>query len=244
MRLDQLYVDRAYQRDLSERSVTLIRQIVAGFDWARARPAVGVRHEDGRVELLDGQHLATAAASHGGVTEIPVLVVSDRTQAEKADAFVSLNRDRVAMTPLSVFRAALVAGDPVAVAVADGLERAGARMLMRPPPQGRYEIGDTVAVGAMRDVAKAKGPVGLARLAGIAVTARRAPITTMLVRALALCLWSREYAGDVKDDAYAAALLASSQIELESDARANARARKIPAYAALAMDLWRRASDV
>ena len=130
--VSDLVVDRSYQREFAERSITLIRKIVREFDWARVRPAVVIARSDGRFEVIDGQHLATAAATHGGIADIPCLVVPDRETAGKAAAFVGLNRDRVAMTPLQVFKAELEMGDETATAVAEGVAARGSPRRLRP----------------------------------------------------------------------------------------------------------------
>jgi hypothetical protein len=242
--LSSLVVDRSYQRSISERSVTLIRKIVQEFDWARARPAVVMAREDGRFEILDGQHLATAAATHGGIEAIPCLIVQHRAGGERAKAFVGLNRDRLAMTPVQVFRAELAAGDPVAEAVIKGLSAGGARMLEKPPAMGRYEIGDTIAVSAFKSIAIKKGHNGVARVARIGIEARRAPISTMLARALQTLLWSREYSGEVEDGAIAAWLVGQAQGAPEAEARDVAKRTKIPAHQALTTRIYTEASGV
>lgn len=243
VKLAQLATDARYQRGLSERSVRLIRRIVEEFDWARVRPAVVIERPGGLYEILDGQHLATAAATHGGIEAIPCLIVADRDTAAKAAAFVALNRDRVAMTPIQVFRAKRVAGDPVALAVVAGLEKAGARMLERMPALGHYEIGDTVAVSAFEAVATSKGAAGVARVARVAINARRAPISSMLVRAVWSLVWSREYAGAVSDTQIAAWLVTQEQGAPELAAKARAKTLKITAHAALTQIIYQEAGD-
>jgi hypothetical protein len=242
VRLDRLRVDRSYQRGLSERSIRLIRRIVTEFSWSRCRPAVGVRGADNTIELLDGQHLATAAATHGGIDEIPVLIVPGQKRESKAADFVSLNRDRVAMTPMNVFRAELASGDGVAEAVAAGVRLGKGRLLERPPVMGRYEIGETVAVGALKRIAKAKGKAGVARAIRIAIAARRAPVSAMMLSALQVLLWSQEYAGELEDDAIAAALIDQAQGGPEGRAASNAKRLSIPAYRALAQLIWQEVS--
>jgi hypothetical protein len=241
--LEQLRVDRTYQRNLSERSVTLIRRIVREFDWARCRPAVGVRTDYGCVELLDGQHLATAAATHGGIEAIPVLIVEARPLASKAADFVSLNRDRVAMTPIAVFRAELASGDPVAKAVVDGLSKVGGKLLERPQVNRAFEIGETISVGALKQIAVAKGKNGVARVVDVLIKARRAPMSAMMLRAMQVLVWSREYAGELEDAAIAAVIVGTPQGALESRAKERAKAMGMPGYKALAQLIWQEATD-
>src|SRR5262245_49208195 len=70
-----LWVEETYQRNLSERSISLIRKIVANWSWAGIKPPICARDEDGRLVVVDGQHTAIAAASHGGIPSIPIMIV-------------------------------------------------------------------------------------------------------------------------------------------------------------------------
>src|ERR1700754_2455953 len=71
---ETLLIDAGYQRDSSERSLKLVRKIVAGWDWARFKAPVAVLTDAG-LELIDGQHTAIAAASHPEVDKIPVMII-------------------------------------------------------------------------------------------------------------------------------------------------------------------------
>ncbi len=61
-----LLVDERYQRGLSERSIKLIRKIVSEWDWRAFKPPVVVDVGAG-LEVIDGQHTAIGAATHGGM---------------------------------------------------------------------------------------------------------------------------------------------------------------------------------
>jgi hypothetical protein len=105
-----LIVEVGYQRDLSGKSLRLIKNIVANWDWAKFKPPVCAYSPDG-LFVIDGQHTAIAAASHPGIKKIPVMVVHRPDIEDRAAAFVSQNMNRVAMSPLQIFHAQLVAGD-------------------------------------------------------------------------------------------------------------------------------------
>ena len=83
-----LLVDDAYQRGISPKSEALIRRIVRTWSWSKFKPPVCAR-VDGRLHVIDGQHTAIAAASHGGIQAIPVIVVAIPEMADRARAFVS-----------------------------------------------------------------------------------------------------------------------------------------------------------
>lgn len=89
-----LLVDEGYQRNLSERSVKLIRKIVSHWDWRTFMPPVVVRTKLG-MHVIDGQHTAIAAATHPKIKDIPVMVVKADEVADRARAFLGRNRDRI-----------------------------------------------------------------------------------------------------------------------------------------------------
>lgn len=130
-----LLVDGDYQRALSEASVTLIRRIVAGWDWARFKPPVVARTEEG-LEVIDGQHTATAAATHPAISIIPVIVVQAAAVADRARAFVGHNRDRLNVTKTQMHFSAVAAGDDDALTLSQVCQRAGVTILRNPPGGG------------------------------------------------------------------------------------------------------------
>ncbi len=146
VRPHELLVDPEYQRDLSERGLRLVRKIVAEWDWRKYHaPIVAMTDEGPRV--LDGQHTAIAAASHPDIHEIPVLLVEAPEQRDQASSFVALNRDRIGITTAQMHAAAVVAGDPAALAIERVCERAGVRVVNVQPGNG-LKPRDTMAVGA------------------------------------------------------------------------------------------------
>src|SRR5690348_4235835 len=86
-----LLVEDKYQRQLSKESITLIRRIISGWDWAKFKPPIVAPTNDG-LEVIDGQHTAIAAASHPGIERIPVMVIDAAAMEDRARAFVAHNR--------------------------------------------------------------------------------------------------------------------------------------------------------
>jgi hypothetical protein len=170
-----LRVDDGYQRALSEKSVTLIRRIVAGWDWARFKPPVCAETDDG-LEVIDGQHTAIAAATHPGIDTLPVIVVQAASQADRAKAFVGHNRDRLGITPMQVHFAALAAGDEDALTIAQVCERAGVRMLRSAPGGGVFQPRDTLAVAAIGALCNRRGAMGARKVLEVLAVANCAPI--------------------------------------------------------------------
>lgn len=106
-----LLVDATYQRDLSERSIRLIRRMIENCAWNRMKPPIVVQVGPATFHIVDGQHTAIAAASLG-ITEVPVFVVKANQVDERARAFVGHNSDRIVVSSFDIYRALLAAGDP------------------------------------------------------------------------------------------------------------------------------------
>lgn len=191
-----LLVDSSYQRGLSERSYRLIRKIVEAWDWKRFRPPVVAMTPDGP-EVIDGQHTAIAAVCHPMVDKIPVMLISAEEMAERADAFIGLNKDRIAMTPTQMHHAATAAGDEDALTVAQVCQRAGVRVLRLPPGNGSFKVGDTLAVGAIYKLINRRGAMRARQLLQALVEAKLAPVSVSEIRAAETLIYEEEYAGNI-----------------------------------------------
>lgn len=214
-----LRIEAAYQRDLSGRSVTLIRKIVTTWDWTKFKPPVCAETPDG-LFVIDGQHTAIAAASHPGIVKIPVLIVQAKAVETRARAFVSHNRDRLAMSPLQIFHADAAAGDPATRTLLAIAERVGASIPRAAPARGRGKPGQMIAVTDLKATLTAHGEAVVERIMRIAVMAQRAPLTRLETRALRMLLTAGHFAAarTWPDSRIANAM--KGLPELESDARA------------------------
>ncbi len=178
-----LLIEAAYQRDLSGQSIKLIRKIVAGWDWSKFKPPVCAETSDG-LFIIDGQHTAIAAASHPQIKEIPVVIISAPNIGRRAAAFVSHNRDRLAMTPAQIFYGDLAANDATTKKIMEAVVLSGASIPRLAPARGHWKPGQIAAVGELRGAQKVlKEPV-FHRLLSIAVLSKAAPISMILLRAL------------------------------------------------------------
>lgn len=205
--LSALVINDAYQRHVSEKSVTLIRRMVGRYDWGRVKALSVVELDGGLFEVIDGQHTAIAAATHGGIEKLPCLLMRGRDAAMRAADFVSLNRDRLAMTPMQVFFAELAAGEELAGDVDQGVKAAGGRVLKHPPPHGKFEIGDAVCVAQLRALARAGGVAYVKRAVRICVAGKCAPVKAVTLKALQKLLWAGHPAqGRITDTGLATAL--------------------------------------
>lgn len=205
-----LLVDETYQRNLSERSVSLIRRIVAEWSWAAFKPPIVVR-VDGGLHVIDGQHTAIAAATHPGIAEIPVLIVDAPDASARAAAFVRHNRDRVNITKPQVHYAMLAAGDEDALTIAQACERAGARVLRSPPSHGLYEPGDCMAVTTLYTLLNRRYAAGLRRVLQICAEAELAPISALLLKAVEAVLFDAALSGSFTDEDVTAVLLKDAE---------------------------------
>jgi hypothetical protein len=190
IKLYKLRVNDEYQRGLSEASVNLIRKIVKEWSWAKYHVLVVCQitpdtgKDDDTYEVLDGQHTATAAATHGGIYELPCMIVDTSTLIEKAEAFVGLNKNKLKMTPIQIFWAQVASNDEDAIAVRDGASQANAKIVKRTPPYGNFTVGETIAVSSLMVIAKRGGAVYVRRILEVAVRAGLAPINEDMIRAL------------------------------------------------------------
>jgi len=111
-----LLVDARYQRLISERGRRTIRQIIAGFSWARFGALTVAQTREG-LAVIDGQHRAIAAY-HLGLIAIPMCIWQQNATAAQAEAFIGINCTRISVPSVDKFRARVAAGDPAACAVA------------------------------------------------------------------------------------------------------------------------------
>lgn len=201
----KLLVDETYQRGLGEKSVRLVRKVVAEWDWAKFQPPSVVRTSAGLL-VIDGQHTAIAAASHPGIGLIPVKLAHAPLTADQAGAFLGINRNRIAMTPMGIHSAAVVAGDVEALRIQRVAEAAGVRILRTTPSAHSYRPCDTVSIEAIRTVIKRQGEDNAVLLLKALAEAKLAPIGQSHIRAAEALMFDPEFGG-VKPAAITSALI-------------------------------------
>lgn len=186
LRPDQIVINEDYQRALSKASLELIRSMAHEFDWDRFKaPNVARTDHPDFYEAVDGQHTAIAAKTNGRVPILPCLLARGTTLREKARGFIGINTQRIALSPMAIFAAKVAAQDDEAIAVEAALSRAGASLRqILPTPKEKWRVGETVAVGTLLSVAKKGGDARLSTILRIAVLAKAAPISSMLIKAL------------------------------------------------------------
>ena len=227
-----LFVDEKYQRGLSDRSMRLIRKIVSQWSWLAFKPPIVVDVE-GKLHVIDGQHTAIGAVTHGGIGTMPVLVVRAKAVGERASAFVRHNRDRIQVTATQLHAALVAAGDEDALDVAAICERAGIRLLKNPPPMARYKARDCVAISAIMSLKNRRHVRGAREVMEVCAKTGAAPVTANLIRAVERLLFDKEYKGEIDADRIVALYIAMPDY-LETEARRFAAERKAPIWRALA----------
>lgn len=152
--LKHLFIDPAYQRAILDSGKANILKMVEEFSWTKFGVLDVTRRGKDRYAVIDGQHRATAALIHGGVREVPCLIL-ERTPAEEARAFAAINHNVTRIHPLQTFRAAVSGGDPEAMSVAKACAEAG--VTIAPYPKNELRPGETMALGAVRACMKLRG---------------------------------------------------------------------------------------
>lgn len=187
-RIADLKIESAYQRDMTSKSIVLIRKIITEWNWSKFKPPICAEREDGSLVVIDGQHTAIAAASHPGLVALPVFVVPADTIEKRAEAFVAHNRDRIAMSPLQLFHAEVAAGVGRALALLRATKIGGVTVPRSVPKKGAAEPGTLIAVSAAATICSADGEAFCGRLLKIAALSELCPITSTLVRSLQMVL--------------------------------------------------------
>lgn len=227
-----LFVDETYQRGLSDRSVKLIRKIVAEWSWNAFKPPVVV-DIDGHLEVIDGQHTAIAAVTHGSIKLMPIMVVEAPKHEQRAKAFVQHNRDRIVVTGTQLHTALVAAKDETALTINQVCERAGVTIMPYVPTAGRFKPGETLAIATIRSLVNRRHAVGARRVLDICAKSGAAPISADLIKAVEHLLFSPEYRDEIKETQVA--LLVSAQLStLAGEAGRFAIERKVPIWRALA----------
>lgn len=173
--VDRLLINRAYQRDLTPKSVKAIAGMVSGWDWELAGALTVKPVDGGFFEVIDGQHRAIAAKTRG-IPQLLAVVGKAADVQVRATMFVRLNTLRTGVSASQRHKAAVAAGDETAKRIEACAKRAGAEVLGTPPSGSLFSVGQTVAVSALARALKVAGDAGLTRVLRICVQADLRPI--------------------------------------------------------------------
>lgn len=121
VKMQNLRLDEAYQRGISDRGRANIRRMIAAFDWAKFGALTVSPGPNDTFSIIDGQHRAIAASALG-IAVVPVVIGNPECEALN---FVGINKSRTSVTPVDTFRAQLAAGDEHATTLARILDDLG-----------------------------------------------------------------------------------------------------------------------
>jgi len=121
----KLNIDGDYQREqVSEAKVI---DIAAHWDWRLFGALSVVQREDESFWVIDGGHRGRASFRRDDVTKLPCMVFTCESIKDEAKAFMGTNTFVSTVSAFNKHRAALLAGEPQALAVQALLEKHGYR---------------------------------------------------------------------------------------------------------------------
>ncbi len=124
-----LEVDPSYQRSIDNTtSKQLIHRIAKDWDWDLCQPLVVSRRDDGQLYVVDGQHRLAASILRNDIEQLPCFICSLPDIAAEADRFVQFNRNRKALKPLDLWKAAVASGEETALQIVGALDAAGLKV--------------------------------------------------------------------------------------------------------------------
>lgn len=150
VKISRLRIDPRYQREIGRRGTENILAIATAFAWAKFAPVVVAPIKGGLFAIVDGQHRSTAAALRGFDSVPCVIIAAD--EADQADAFVAINANVTAMSPLQLHAARLAAGSSTASSLTEACTAAGVTICRYPVPANKMKPGDTLAVGMLQNM--------------------------------------------------------------------------------------------
>ena len=151
--LASLVIDERYQRPLGPRNIAAINKIAANFRWSRFSPVLVAPVEGGEYAIIDGQHRCHAAAICG-FERVPAMVVLVAPE-EQALAFVEINTGQIRVGGGAVYKAALVAGEPWAVACKAAVDAAGCQLITYNAKTKEKKPGQIYAIALIRKLVEA-----------------------------------------------------------------------------------------
>jgi hypothetical protein len=169
LKIADLVVDETYQRPIGRAGRANVKAIAEGFRWQSFSPVIVSPIDGGRFAIVDGQHRATAAALCG-IETVPCQVIL-ATPDGQAAAFAQINGRTTSVHSMSLFRAAVAAGDPAALVTQSAADRAGVTILPYPKPVAEQKPGETMAHGAIGLAVREHG----VDLTALALKAMRGP---------------------------------------------------------------------
>ena len=205
-----LFIDPAYQRDISERGLRQIRRIVSDFDWVKFKPPICAFAEaNGKsvLKVVDGQHTAIAAASHPLVDLIPVMLVDAPDGISQARSFIGHNTERLGVTNLQLHQARLAAQDEDALTLELVCARAGITVLKAPYSGSASKPRETTAISAIGAIIAKHGSITARRILETIANAEMGAITIQQIKAAEMLLTDAQYSDKITEEDLTSAIV-------------------------------------
>lgn len=122
-------IDMEYQRRISP---TKVRGIATRYDENSVGILIVSLREYGQYIVIDGQH-RLAAMKRRGIEYAECKVHQGLTKEQEAAIYVNCNKNRKNPEALDLFRASLIAQDPIAIAINSVVEKSGLNIEFYPP---------------------------------------------------------------------------------------------------------------
>lgn len=195
--VDQLLVDRTYQRYVQPPKVLKIAQ---GFNWLAFGYLTLSQRGSGQYVILDGQsrflgllhHYGGVRGPDGKVIGIQAEVRKCKNRKEEGDLFILMNELQKSLGPNDFFHAGAFVGNPMVLAIVDTLDRYGMRVAYGPDRTGPNE---TRQAGAMMHAYRTLGQRKFGFLARVLATCytthgvvEKAALTAAFLRGLVVYL--------------------------------------------------------
>ncbi|AYO78335.1 DUF6551 family protein [Sphingobium yanoikuyae] len=144
-----LKIDPSYQRSIeSPASQVLIKRIARTWDWRLCQPLDVARRPDGALYVTDGQHRLAAALVRGDIYDLPCVITPSKGPTDEAASFVALNQQRLRLSKIELFKAALAAGNVEAHDIREALEGAGLSVASTTNPES-WKAGQVVNIAGL-----------------------------------------------------------------------------------------------
>lgn len=118
-----LNIDGAYQRD--QVSKEKVAEIARNWDWKLFGALSVIQRPDASFWVFDGGNRARAAFFRDDIEALPCMVFQAEDLAEEAKAFIGTNTMVHVVSAFHMHRAAVLSGEPVAVAAQEVVEKHG-----------------------------------------------------------------------------------------------------------------------
>lgn len=117
-----LSVDHRYQRDGDNEKAQILAQ---RFSWQAFGTLIVARRPAGEFKIADGQHRWLASLKRADITKVPCIVFDSVDEGHEAGVFLEANAHRKPVSAVAKFKAAVLSGNQIALAIKALVDDAG-----------------------------------------------------------------------------------------------------------------------